>query len=65
MLPTLTALNGKQIGQTLSDFCHDFGVPEELKFDGIMVETGAKTPFQQLLHLHTIKRQVLEPQRPN
>ena len=61
----LPSTDGKQIGQTLQDFCHDFGVPEQLKFDGATVQTGAKTPFQQLIRLHNISYHVSEPRRPN
>ena len=61
----ITALDGTQIGNTLRDFCNDFGVPEELKFDGAMVQVGAKTLFQQLIRLHNIKYHVSEPRRPN
>ena len=61
----ITELNGNSIGNTLRNFCNDFGVPEYLKFDGAMVQIGRNTLFQQLINMYDIKFKVSEPRRPN
>ena len=57
----LTELKGEAIGNTLNDFCHDFGIPEHLKFDGAMVQVGPKTLYQKLIRQFQIKHRVSEP----
>ena len=46
--------NGDSVGSALADFIHEFGIPENLTFDGAMVHTGRKTVFQQHLRKHHI-----------
>ena len=61
----MTSVKGQDVGNTLRDFCSDFGVPENLKFDGAMVQVGANTQFQSLIRMHGIKYHISEPRQPN
>ena len=40
--------NGTQIGQSLNDFVHEWGIPEHLTFDGAMAQIGRNTDFIKL-----------------
>ena len=56
---------GTTIGDTLNDFCHDFGVPENLTFDGALAQVGKNTPFMKTIRKHFINYHVSGPRRPN
>ena len=57
--------NGDCVGSALGDFIHEFGIPENLTFDGALVQTGRKTLFQNNLRKYHIKWHVSQPYRPN
>ena len=56
---------GDELGYSLQDFCNDFGVPEHLKSDGHMSQTGVNTLFKQLIIRYDVKHKLSEPRRPN
>ena len=58
-------VDGNHIGDTLTQFVGDFGVPEHLTFDGASVQTGPKTRFMQAIRKYEIKYHVSGPRRPN
>jgi hypothetical protein len=58
-------VDGNKVGDTLTQFVSDFGVPEHLTFDGAAVHTGPKTKFMQAIRKYEIKYHVSGPQRPN
>ena len=56
---------GATIGQTLKDFCHDFGIPAHLTFDGATAQVGKNTDFARAINKYEIKTHVSGPRRPN
>jgi len=58
-------VDGNHVGDTLTQFISDFGVPEHLTFDGAAVQTGPKTKFMQAIRKYEIKYHVSGPRRPN
>ena len=57
--------DGDSIGYTLRDFCHDFGKPEHLTFDGHMAQRGQHTFFMQTICKYHIDYHISSPRRPN
>jgi hypothetical protein len=58
-------VDGNHVGDTLTQFIGDFGVPEQLTFDGASVQTGPKTRFMDAVRRYEIKFHVSGPRRPN
>ena len=58
-------VDGNHVGDTLTQFIADFGVPEQLTFDGASVQTGPKTKFMDAIRRYEIKYHVSGPRRPN
>ena len=48
----------------LRQFIHDFGVPEQLTFDGSAEQTKPKTDFMKHIWDYGIDFHITEPQRP-
>ena len=61
----LPVAKGDEVGQTLSNFIHDYGAPEHITFDGAQVQVGKNTLFQKTLRKHVIDYHVSSPRRPN
>ena len=57
--------DGDSIGYTLRDFCHDFGKPEHLTFDGHMAQKGSNTFFMKTIKKYHIDYHLSSPRRPN
>jgi hypothetical protein len=51
-------------GQALREFIREYGVPEELHFDGSLEQNGPNTEFTRLIREHGIKVHRSEPHRP-
>jgi hypothetical protein len=58
-------VDGIHVGETLSQFINDYGVPEHLTFDGASVQPGPKTKFMSAMRKYEIKYHVSGPRRPN
>jgi hypothetical protein len=58
-------IDGNYVGDTLTQFISDYGVPEHLTFDGASVQTGPKTRFMDAIRKYEIKYHVSGPRRPN
>jgi hypothetical protein len=61
----LQRVDGNAVGDTLTQFISDYGVPERLTFDGASVQTGPKTRFMDAIRRYEIKHHVSGPRRPN
>jgi hypothetical protein len=61
----LQKINGDSVGDTLTQFISDFGVPERLTFDGASIQTGPKTRFMDAVRKYEIRYHVSGPRRPN
>lgn len=61
----LPSLSGDSIGYSLRDFCHDFGIPEHLTFDGAQSQVGKKTLFMETIRINQIDHHISEPYNPN
>ena len=61
----ISRVDGNHVGDTLTQFIGDFGVPEQLTFDGASVQTGPKTRFMDAIRRYEIKYHVSGPRRPN
>jgi hypothetical protein len=51
-------------GAALRQFIQDFGVSEQLTFDGSGEQTGPKTEFMKHVCNHAIDYLIIEPNRP-
>ena len=51
-------------GAALQQFIHDFGVPEQLTFDGLAEQTKPKTDFMKHIQDYGINYHITEPHRP-
>jgi hypothetical protein len=58
-------VDGNGVGDSLTQFISDYGVPERLTFDGASVQTGPKTRFMDAIRRYEIKYHVSGPRRPN
>lgn len=58
-------INGENIGTSLSNFIHEYGVPEKLTSDGAKAQVGTNTKFVNLIRQHKIDHHVSAPRRPN
>jgi hypothetical protein len=45
----LQKIDGNSVGDTLTQFISDYGVPERLTFDGALVQTGPTTRFMDAI----------------
>ena len=61
----LSKVDGNSVGDALTQFINDYGVPERLVFDGASVQTGPKTRFMDAIRRYEIKYHVSGPRRPN
>lgn len=61
----LLRANNENVGDSLANFVHDFGAPEELVFDGAAVQVGSKTRFMEVIRRAGIRHHVSGPRRPN
>ena len=61
----LQKVDGNNVGDALTQFISDFGVPDRLTFDGASVQTGPKTRFMDAIRRYEIKYHVSGPRRPN
>jgi hypothetical protein len=46
-------------------FCHEFGVPDKLTFDGSKEQTKKGTKFMQQVHENDVDYHIIEPERHN
>ena len=60
----INSMTGDAIGQTLIDFIHDFGVPQDLTFDGHKSQVSAGSLFMRTIKKYHIKFHVSEPRKP-
>jgi hypothetical protein len=58
-------VDGDNVGDTLTQFISDYGVPEHLTYDGASVQTGPKTRFMDAIRRYEVKYHVSGPRRPN
>jgi hypothetical protein len=58
-------VNSDNVGDALTRFISDYGVPEQLTFDEASVQTGPKTRFMDAIRRYEIKYHVSGPRRPN
>jgi len=58
-------VDGNHVGDTLTQFTSDYGVPAHLIFDGAAVQTGSQPRFMKALWRYESKYLVLGPRRPN
>ena len=61
----LRKIDGNSVGDTLTQFISDYGVPERLTFDGASVQTGPKTRFMDAIRRYEVRYHVSGPRRPN
>jgi hypothetical protein len=61
----LTRANGKHVEHSLSNFINDYGAPEHLTFDGVAVQVGLSTLFQDNLRRAKMRHHISAPRRPN
>lgn len=61
----VSAADGEQVGNTLTSFLSDYGVPEHLTVDGASVQVGRNTPYTKIVRKHAIQLHVSTPRRPN
>jgi hypothetical protein len=54
-------VDGNHVGDTLTQFISDYGVPEHLTFDGALVQTGPKTKILDAIQRYEIKYHVSGP----
>ena len=57
--------NGENVGNSLCDFIHDYGVPDNLTYDGAVVQVGAGTKCVDTIRRNHISTHILAPYRPN
>ena len=60
-----TETNGDHIGYKISIFISDYGVPEHLTSNGLLMQTGSKTIFNELIFKHGIYHHCFVPSMPN
>ncbi len=58
-------VDGNHVGDTLTQFTSDYGVPEHLTFDGAAMQTGSQPRFMKALRRYESKYLVSGPRRPN
>jgi hypothetical protein len=63
--PLHQKIDGNNVGDALTQFISDYGVPERLVFDGASVQTGSKTRFMDAIRRYEITYHVSGPRRPN
>ena len=63
--PLHQKINGKSVGDALTQFISNFGVPERLTFDGESVQNRPKTLFMDAISCYEIKYHVSGRRRPN
>ena len=51
----------RRAGDALKLFCRDYGIPEDLTFDGSKEQTKKNTTFMKQIHAHNIKYHISEP----
>lgn len=54
-----------QAGEALRLFCQEYGVPQQLTYDGSREQTGKKTEFMKQVRKHDIDYHIIEPFRHN
>lgn len=58
-------VDGENIGNTLSEFISDYGIPDHLTFDGAAAQVGSQTRLMKLVKKNEINWHVSAPRRPN
>ena len=53
------------IGQSCKYFCHDYGVPDHLNFDGAIAQVGKNTLFMKTIKWYSTRYHVSSPRRPD
>ena len=61
----LNNVKGNSIGQSYINFCHDFGIPEHLTFDGATAQVGRNTLLMKSLCKYQSAFHISSPRRPN
>ena len=61
----LRSTKGEDVGNTLSDFIQEYGVPEQLTFDGAQNQVGPNMLFMKNIHKVQIQYHISSPRRPN
>ena len=56
--------DGESVGNTLSEFVHEYGAPSRLTFDGAAVQKGKNTLFYSNLRRSQIRWHMSSPRRP-
>ena len=62
---TMILLTEDYLGYLYRDFCHDFEIPEHLKFDGYSLQARRNTLFMKTLRKYDTQYHVSIPCRPN
>ena len=52
-------------GEALRIFCQEFGVPDQLTFDGLQEQNGKQTEFMHQIRRNDIDYHVIELERHN
>ena len=53
------------IGKSYKYFCHDYGVPKHLNFDGSIAQVGKNTLFIKTINNYGTRYHVSSTRRPN
>jgi Reverse transcriptase (RNA-dependent DNA polymerase) len=53
-----------QVGKALKEFINDFGIPEDLTFDGAKEQMGRNSDFMKIVRKYGISYHVSEPYQP-
>ena len=61
----MPAANDEHVGISFADFIHEWGIPDQLTFDGAMVQVGRNTTFMDLARKHSVNYHISQPRRPN
>ena len=61
----LHSTKGDDVGNTLSNFIHEYGIPEQLTFDGAQNQVGPNTLFMKKVRRAQIDYHISLPRRPN
>ena len=60
-----TKVDGEQVGHALANFVYEYGLQEQLTFDGASVLKGSNTLFMKNIRLSEIRPKISRPYRPN
>ena len=61
----MVLLTGGSLGYSYRDFCHDFGIPENLTFDGYSPQARRKNLFMKTIVKYDIQYHISSPHSTN